>query len=151
MSRSGTDSGAIEREVLLQNPNRYREVQRSGLTEWLVRLLDELAPGRVSFTARLVGRRASAQLNREYRGKEGATDVLSFPGETTAEGRHLGDVVICLPVAREQAPGGQVFTELQRLLLHGALHCLGYDHETDHGEMDRVERLLRRRWIRGHA
>jgi len=143
--------GAVEREILLQNPNRYREVDRARLAEWLARLLEELAPGRVTFTDRLVGRRASARLNREYRSKQGATDVLSFPGETTPEGRHLGDVLICIPIAREQAPGGEVFSEVQRLLLHGVLHCLGYDHETDQGEMHRAERLLRRRWIRDHV
>jgi len=145
------DPASSSGEILLQDPNRYPDVDRPSLAAWLRRLVPELVPGGASFTARLVGRRAMSTLNREFRGKQGATDVLSFPGEETPEGRHLGDVVICVPVAREQAPDGRLDLELARLLLHGALHCLGYDHETDRGEMQRLESRLRRRWIRGHV
>jgi probable rRNA maturation factor len=137
---------AGEREILLQNPNRYLDVDRAALGDWLARLLDEVAPDGGSFAARFVGRRAIAGLNQRYRAKGSPTDVLSFPGELTPEGRHLGDVVICVPVARRQAEGA-LQPELQRLLLHGVLHCLGYDHEADRGEMRRLERRLRRRFI----
>ena len=78
-----------------------------------------------------------------------ATDVLSFPGERGPEGVHLGDIVICPAVARDQARrlGHSPERELRTLLLHGVLHCLGHDHETDDGEMERLEARLRRRWI----
>jgi probable rRNA maturation factor len=151
VSRSAEDSTASAREFLVQNPNRYPEVDRRRLTHWLAALLGELAPDASSFTARFVGRRAIAGLNRGFRGRAGATDVLSFPGEASPEGRHLGDVVICVPVARQQAPAGGVEPELRRLVLHGVLHCLGHDHETDDGEMSRLERRLRRRWIARHV
>ena len=89
------------------------------------------------------------RLNRTYRGKDAPTDVLSFPGQETPEGPHLGDVVIAVPVARRQAEaaGHSSERELRVLLLHGVLHCLGYDHETDDGTMERLERRLRRRWV----
>jgi probable rRNA maturation factor len=89
------------------------------------------------------------RLNRELRGKDKTTDVLSFPGGVTPEGYHLGDIVISLPQARRQAEeaGHSLGRELRILLLHGVLHCLGHDHETDDGTMNRLERRLRRRWI----
>jgi len=82
-------------------------------------------------------------LNRRYRGKSTATDVLSFPAGEPGE---LGDVVIALGVARRQAEaaGHSLATELRVLALHGLLHLLGYDHERDAGEMGRLERRLRR-------
>jgi len=82
-------------------------------------------------------------LNRRYRGKDRSTDVLAFPGEGAA----LGDIVISLPyAAREARRRGESRTrELERLLLHGYLHLLGYDHEVDEGQMDRLEARLRRR------
>jgi probable rRNA maturation factor len=89
------------------------------------------------------------RLNRDFRGKDASTDVLSFPGSVGGEGRHLGDVAIAVPTARRQAAaaGHDTERELRLLLLHGVLHCLGHDHETDGGEMERLERRLRRRWL----
>jgi probable rRNA maturation factor len=86
------------------------------------------------------------ELNLAYRGKDYATDVLSFPVDTPADGR-LGDIVIATGVAARQAreAGHSLRTELRVLALHGLLHLLGYDHEHDRGEMARVERRLRRR------
>ena len=74
------------------------------------------------------------QLNKEYRGKDKPTDVLSFSmseGESPIASPSLGDVVISVPIAVEQAVEYQVTTEqeLLRLLIHGILHLLGYDHE----------------------
>lgn len=77
-------------------------------------------------------------LNRRFRRKDRSTDVLSFPA---GGGTLLGDIVICVPFAARKArrlPGG-TSREMDRLLLHGYLHLLGYDHETDHGEMDALE------------
>ena len=133
-------------EIAWQNPARSRfEPPR----DWLRRLLGELAPDADSVGVRLVSRRESAEVNERYRGRGGPTDVLSFPGEAGPEGVHLGDVVICPALARQQAraAGHSAEEELKTLLLHGVLHCLGHDHETDDGSMDRLERRLRRRWI----
>jgi probable rRNA maturation factor len=91
----------------------------------------------------LVTDRHMRNLNRRYRGKDYATDVLSF-----AEGGELfGDIVIATGVARRQARrfGHSELTELRVLALHGLLHLLGYDHDVDDGVMARVERRLRRR------
>jgi probable rRNA maturation factor len=83
-------------------------------------------------------------LNRQYRRKDTATDVLSFPSE---ERGFLGDVVIASGVAARQAraAGHSLRTELRVLALHGLLHLLGYDHERDDGRMARLERRLRKR------
>lgn len=139
-------------ELVVQNPGGFREA-RSGegeqLEAWLAALLAELAPEHATFGVRLTSDREMRRLNRTYRGKDAPTDVLSFPGQETPEGPHLGDVVIGVPVARRQAEaaGHSSDRELRILLLHGVLHCLGYDHETDDGTMERLERKLRRRWV----
>lgn len=135
-----------EREIVLQNPNRYPEARARVLRLWLERLLAELVPDAASLGVRFSGDREMRRVNRQFRGKDKTTDVLSFPGD---EG-HLGDILISVPTARRQAEeaGHAAERELKVLLLHGVLHCLGYDHETDQGEMERLERWLRRRWIR---
>jgi len=138
-------------EIALQNPSRYPEAAARRLRPWLGRLLAELAPGAESFGARFVGDRAMRRTNRDFRGKDRTTDVLSFPGGPTPEGRHLGDVLVCVPAARRQAAesGRPAGREVRRLLLHGLLHCLGHDHERDGGAMERLERRLAARWLDG--
>jgi probable rRNA maturation factor len=92
------------------------------------------------------GDRRMAGLNRRWRRRNRPTDVLAFPvGETGT--RFLGDIVISVPYARRQARrrGESPSREMDRLLLHGYLHLLGYDHETDNGEMEALEAKLRRR------
>lgn len=133
-------------EIVLLNPNRYPETAARRLRPWLAGLVAALAPEAESFGVRFVSDREMRRVNRDFRGKDKATDVLSFPG---GDG-HLGDVMVSVPTARRQAAGAGhgVERELKVLLLHGVLHCLGYDHETDHGEMERLERRLRRTWIR---
>ena len=93
----------------------------------------------------LAGDRLLQRLNRDFRGKDRPTDVLSFPGAGGGEG--LGDVVISVPTAARNARrlGHSVPRELEILALHGFLHVLGYDHETDDGTMERLERRLRGR------
>ncbi len=91
------------------------------------------------------------ELNRSYRGKNRATDVLSFPTGLESPARStpafLGDIVIARGVARRQAreAGHGEHTEWRVLALHGLLHLLGYDHENDRGTMARVEARLRRK------
>jgi probable rRNA maturation factor len=91
------------------------------------------------------------QLNREFRRKNSPTDVLSFPAVAWEfEGNHktktAGDLAISLETASRQAEnlGHSLATEVRVLILHGALHLAGYDHETDAGEMARKEIRLRR-------
>lgn len=136
-------------ELTLQNPNRYPEARKAALEPWLRRVIAELAPEASSFAVRFVGDRAMRSINHRYRGADRTTDVLSFPGDDGPEGRHLGDVAVSIPVARRQAArrGEPVEREIRTLLLHGVLHCLGYDHESDDGEMSRLERRLRQRWL----
>ncbi len=89
-------------------------------------------------------------LNRQYRGKDYPTDTLSFgySGETEDGLPFLGEVVLCPEIAANNALRWRTSAdrELRKLLAHGILHLLGYDHETDHGEMNRLQqRLVRRR------
>jgi probable rRNA maturation factor len=90
------------------------------------------------------GDRRMAALNRRWRRKNGSTDVLAFPaGERSSP--FLGDIVISVPFATRQARrrSDAPSREMDRLLVHGYLHLLGYDHETDDGEMDALEARLR--------
>lgn len=97
------------------------------------------------------------RLNRTYRGKDKATDVLSFPAQAAVSGKNrrksgvplvAGDLAISLDTTTRQAKqfGHSVQMEVKILLLHGLLHLAGYDHETDGGEMAAREDELRRRF-----
>ena len=90
----------------------------------------------------LTGDRAIRVLNREYRHNDVATDVLAFPGAGGAG--CLGDVIISVETAGRNASRLRrgVQEEVETLALHGYLHLLGYDHETDGGEMRRLEKRL---------
>ena len=87
------------------------------------------------------------RLNRDYRHKDKPTDVLSFESQGIDMG--LGDVFISVPTARVNAArfGRTLDQELEILALHGFLHALGYDHETDDGQMEALERRLRARFL----
>ena len=97
----------------------------------------------------VTGSREIRSLNRQFRGKDRPTDVLSFPSLPAEHGeaRHAaGDVAICMDIARENAGalGHSLGDEIKILALHGILHLAGFDHENDNGEMARKERQLRR-------
>ncbi|MBK5255889.1 MAG: rRNA maturation RNase YbeY [Vicinamibacteria bacterium] len=87
------------------------------------------------------------RLNRDYRFKDKPTDVLSF--ESQDEDMGLGDVVISVETARRNALSFSrtLDRELEVLALHGFLHALGFDHESDHGEMEAIEKKLRARLL----
>ncbi len=191
------------RVVVTDGRGRVRRADR--LRRWLADIAPPSARGEVVIA--MVCDRKMRDLNREFRGIDRVTDVLSFPatsgvapdagidplsdpasdGEVDAlagmeaaapdpidgalpgsaraglpvpvpgEGapagppgvgvRHLGDVVIATGVARRQAraAGHRLGAEVRCLALHGLLHLLGYDHERDTGQMERLERRLRRR------
>ena len=85
------------------------------------------------------------RLNRQFRGKNKATDVLSFPAAAMGPLQVAGDLAISIPMARRQAVerGHSLAVEIKVLILHGLLHLAGYDHETDEGQMARREQKLR--------
>ena len=148
------------------NRQRRRRVDVARLTAVLRGAADALSvKGEVALV--LAGDRALRTLNHRYRGKDRPTDVLSFPGPChahaggpSAERRDecaacvgqapgLGDIVISVDTAAANAKrlGRTLPQELGVLALHGFLHVLGYDHETDDGTMDRLERRLRKRLL----
>jgi probable rRNA maturation factor len=88
---------------------------------------------------------AIRKLNRQFRGKNKATDVLSFPAEGPGARGIAGDLAISVTTALSQAAeqGHSLSTEIKVLILHGLLHLAGYDHEVDDGKMARRERVLR--------
>jgi len=137
---------------------RGHPLRAPGLGAWLSRVAPAAARGVVSVG--LVSDQRVRVLNRSYRRKDYATDVLSFPGaprtrssarrssnQHAATSNFLGDIVIARGVARRQAREARhsYQTELKILALHGLLHLLGFDHERDNGRMLRVERRLRRK------
>lgn len=132
---------------------RGRPVKDGGLGRWLARVAPRAARGDVAIA--LVTDARMRALNRDYRRKDYATDVLSFEGRSRlrqgsgAQGGHLGDLVIAKGVAARQAreAGHGLQAELRVLALHGLLHLLGYDHDDpkDGGRMARLESRLRRK------
>jgi probable rRNA maturation factor len=113
-----------------------------GLGPWLTRIAPAVARG--DLCVALVSDRRMRALNRQFRGKDAVTDVLSFPAESRG---FLGDIVIASGVAARQAKAARhsVQTEIRVLALHGLLHLLGYDHDADDGKMARVEARLRKK------
>lgn len=93
----------------------------------------------------ITSNREMRRLNRDFRGKDRATDVLSFPA--AQNGKVAGDIAICRDIARQNARilGHPLTTEVKILLLHGLLHLAGHDHESDNGEMAALEQKLRAR------
>ena len=133
---------------------RGRRLREPALAAWLHRVAPAAARGTVSIA--LVSTARIRALNRRYRHKDRATDVLSFPARDRREvrsktarlsGDFLGDIVIARRIAGRQAreAGHSEATELRVLALHGLLHLLGYDHERDRGTMRRIEQRLRRK------
>jgi probable rRNA maturation factor len=88
---------------------------------------------------------AIRKLNRQFRGKNKATDVLSFPADGLAAQGIAGDLAISVTTALAQAAeqSHSLSAEIKVLILHGLLHLAGYDHEVDDGKMARRERQLR--------
>ena len=142
--------------------NRQREVRvaRGPLESFLRRVKRELGLAKSDLTVCLVSDAEMARLNQDFRRKKGPTDVLSFPGfarrrplrlrhnsRHAKAGQYLGDIAISPATAKRYAKKYErkLASELRVLILHGVLHLLGFDHETDHGEMDKTELKLRKR------
>lgn len=108
------------------------------------RILQHIGREESSATIAFVSDRKSRELNQRFRGIDRPTDVLSFPLED--EDSNLGDIAVSIETARRQAKENKLTLEgeIAQLILHGLLHLCGYDHETDNGEMNRLELRLRR-------
>ena len=120
-------------------------LSRSGLTRFLNRARAAInLSGQVEVL--LTGDRTLRRLNKDFRGKNKSTDVLSFPSPPEISYLHAGDLAISLETAGRQAAehGHTLRDEVRILLLHGLLHLSGLDHETDKGEMAAREATLRR-------
>jgi len=120
------------------------------LEHFLAKSLNELKLTPHSAAIAFVTDREIARLNKTYRKKNKPTDVLSFPAQSAKrpnKNNFLGDIAIAPAVARRYAKknGRSLQNQICVLILHGLLHLLGYDHETDRGQMDRVEHKLRRK------
>jgi probable rRNA maturation factor len=148
--------------MILNQQNEVR-VARRPLESFLRRVKRELGLSQSDVTVCLVSDKAMARLNLNFRKKKGSTDVLSFPAvarsgpvrlrrqssaTSSAKREYLGDIAISPATARRYARnnGRHLASELRVLILHGVLHLLGYDHETDRGEMDKLEQRLRKRF-----
>jgi probable rRNA maturation factor len=157
---------------MIVNRQRAVLVARPPLESFLRRVKNELGLEEASLTVCLVSDAEIARMNEKFRKKKGPTDVLSFPSEKKwrvasgpdpvgvnewreksknkrrrEAGEYWGDIAIAPSTAQRYAKksGRKLGDEIRVLILHGVLHLMGYDHETDRGEMERVERKLRKR------
>jgi probable rRNA maturation factor len=133
--------------------NRQRRVPIAihPLQQFYERVQRELGFAPESVTIQLVSDDSMARLNQTYRKKHGPTDVLSFPANghrrRASASEYIGDIAISPETARRNARrfSRSLPKEMRILILHGMIHLAGFDHETDHGEMERFERRLRKR------
>jgi len=132
------------------NRQRTYAVSVSRLEKLGRKLCRHLQIQRYHFTVVLSNDQAIRELNRRFRRINRPTDVLSFPSSLGAQkgepfdNSSLGDMIVSVETAYRQAiqQGHSLARELDILFIHGLLHLLGYDHETDQGQMRRKERLL---------
>jgi probable rRNA maturation factor len=143
-------AGAPQMPIEVINRQRKRKVNTKRWREFSYAPLQAIDAADREATIVFVSDAAIRKLNRQFRGKDQATDVLSFPAqpepfESDAQAT-LGEVVISIDRAAAQAKqkGLSTANEIQQLILHGLLHLCGYDHETDNGEMNRLELKLRK-------
>ena len=133
------------------NRQRRHKVQAKRWREFATEALKAIGAGNADATIVFVSDAAIRKLNQQFRGKDSATDVLSFPSQPEAfeiaTEANLGEIVISLARAQAQAKenGLTLVNEVEQLILHGLLHLRGHDHETDDGEMNRLELKTRKK------
>lgn len=131
---------------MIEVVNRQRRVKidTGAWTDFSAKALDAIGSSGSSATIAFLSDKSIRKLNKDFRGVDKPTDVLSFPAD---EPNNLGDVAVSVETAARQAKENRLTfdTEVAQLILHGLLHLSGYDHETDNGEMNRLELKLRRR------
>jgi probable rRNA maturation factor len=121
---------------------RFEPNAKRSLKTFAQQLSERLSNG-LPFCCLITNDETLRKLNRDFRNKDYATDVLSFPSVSASEG--LGELAVSAERAAHQAEqyGHPLLDELRILMLHGVLHLAGMDHESDSGEMARAERKLR--------
>jgi len=126
------------------NRQRGKKVDNVVWALFAEKAIDAIGKHGSSATIAFVSDKNIRKLNHQFRQIDKATDVLSFPAD---EETNLGDIAISVETAAAQAKdNGLTFeNEIAQLILHGLLHLSGYDHETDNGEMNRLELRLRKR------
>jgi probable rRNA maturation factor len=132
---------------------RFSRRDIAGFTRQVLKAVEklDLLDGKISeVSIAFVDDTTMAELNGRFRRKKRTTDVLTFPADDSysdpdATGRPLGDIVISIDQSRRQAAEEKhsLATEIRYLILHGIIHSLGYDHETDDGEMNALEVKVR--------
>jgi len=130
---------------LVVNKQRKHPIDQRSLRRFLSVLVPELEVDGRSFSVVFIPDDLMRRYNQRYRGFDKPTDVLSFRGDQA----YLGDILISSETAYNQAQKSRTLgfeRNLRRLILHGLLHLIGYDHETDDGQMRSIERRLRRKF-----
>jgi probable rRNA maturation factor len=135
---------------MIVNRQRRVPVAIQPLQQFYERVRRELGFAPESVTIQLISDDTMARFNETFRKTHGPTDVLSFPANgarRTQGAKYIGDIAISPETARRNARrfSRSFPAEMRILILHGMIHLAGFDHETDHGEMDRLERRLRKR------
>ena len=125
---------------------RKKKIDTQAWEKFAARAADAIGRNESLATIAFVSDKTIRQLNRQFRGIDKATDVLSFPAGDNDEA-NLGDIAISVDTASAQAKenGLKFDEEVAQLILHGLLHLCGYDHETDDGEMNKLELRLRKK------
>jgi probable rRNA maturation factor len=138
-------------DIEVLNRQRLHSIDRQAVAKLAAATLARIGRDDAELTITFIRDAAMRKLNRDYRGKDKPTDVLSFAYHESDDSfpesdTHLGDVVISVETAARYATEyGLTFErEIEHLIIHGTLHLAGYDHETDNGEMNRLERKLRK-------
>ena len=131
--------------VEVVNRQRRLKLDTEAWSTFAEKVLNAIGKSGSSATIAFVSDNKIRELNRQFRGVDRATDVLSFPA---GEDLNLGDIAVAVDTASVQAKenGLSFDEEIAQLILHGLLHLSGHDHETDQGEMNRLELRLRRKF-----
>ncbi|MFN0123509.1 MAG: rRNA maturation RNase YbeY [Blastocatellia bacterium] len=148
-------------QIEVINRQRLHRLDRAAIAALARQTLDRIGQTQATATITFIRDPEMRRLNRDFRNLDKPTDVLSFPGQETAGEfpplivqdpelppgvSSLGDVIISVETAGRYALklGLPLEREIRNLVIHGMLHLAGYDHETDNGEMNRLERRLRK-------
>jgi len=128
------------------NRQRRLQIDTRAWSNFAAKALAAIGKNESSATIAFVSDKKIRELNRQFRNIDKATDVLSFPSDEPGD-MDLGDVAVSVDTAAAQAKenGLKFEEEIAQLILHGLLHLSGYDHETDNGEMNRLELRLRKK------
>jgi len=131
------------------NRQRRQNINQKHWRDFAARAIEVIGNRREAVTIVFVSDSAIRKLNKQFRDTDRVTDVLSFPAEPEhfENQSSLGEIVISTDRAGAQAKtnGLSLQNEIEQLILHGLLHLCGYDHETDNGEMTRLELKLRKK------